>query len=87
MEHVNVYSSAYRNTLNGFRTVFISAGHSAGDATVRAQAMISAMVQKQAAMLAFVDNFKMLGVVFFGIIPIFLLLKRPRGPAGNVPVH
>jgi hypothetical protein len=45
------------------------------------------MVQKQAAMLAFVDNFKMLGVVFFGIIPIFLLLKRPRGPAGNVPVH
>src|SRR6202795_5078502 len=87
MEHVNVYSSAYRNMLNGFRTVFTSAGQSATDATVRAQAMIGGMVQKQAAILAFVDNFKMLGVVFFGIIPIFLLLKRPKGPAGNVPVH
>jgi DHA2 family multidrug resistance protein len=87
MEHVNAYSTAYRNTLNGFRTVFISAGQSAADATVRAQAMIAGMVQKQAAMLAFVDNFKMLGVVFLAVIPILLLLKRPKGPAGNVPVH
>jgi len=87
MEHVNVYSSAYRNTLNGLHTVFVSGGKSAADATVRAQAMIGGMVQKQAAMLAFVDNFKLLGVVFLVVIPILLMLKRPKGPARDVPVH
>jgi DHA2 family multidrug resistance protein len=87
MEHVNVYSSAYRNMLNGFKTVLVSAGHSTTDATVRAQGMIAALVQKQAAMLAFVDNFKMLGVVFLIVIPVLLMLKRPKALSGNVPVH
>jgi hypothetical protein len=49
--------------------------------------MIYGIVQKQAAMLAFLDNFKMLGVVFFLVIPIMLTLKRPKGHRGDVPVH
>ena len=44
-------------------------------------------VQRQAAMLAFLDNFKMLGVVFFAVIPVLMLMKKPRGPTGGVPVH
>jgi hypothetical protein len=38
-------------------------------------------------MLAFVDNFKMLGVVFLIVIPVLMTLKRPKAPSGNVPVH
>jgi len=38
-------------------------------------------------MLAFIDNFKMLGVVFFAVIPILVLMKKPRVPAGGVPAH
>jgi hypothetical protein len=38
-------------------------------------------------MLAFIDNFKMLGVVFFVILPVLLLLKKPSRQSGNVPVH
>jgi hypothetical protein len=44
-------------------------------------------VQRQAAMLAFIDNFKMLGVVFFAIIPVLLLMRKPRAAAGTIPVH
>jgi hypothetical protein len=44
-------------------------------------------VQRQAAMMAFVDNFKMLGVVFFAVIPILVMMKKPRVRAGGVPVH
>jgi hypothetical protein len=44
-------------------------------------------VQRQAVMLAFVDNFKMLGVVFLAVIPAMLLLKKPKSAAGSVPVH
>jgi hypothetical protein len=29
----------------------------------------------------------MLGVVFFAVIPILVLMKKPRVPAGGVPVH
>jgi hypothetical protein len=49
--------------------------------------MIYAVLERQAVMLAFLDNFKMLGVVFFAIIPIFFLMKRPKMRGGNVPVH
>jgi hypothetical protein len=38
-------------------------------------------------MLAFIDNFKMLGVVFLAVIPFLLLMRKPRAPAGAVPVH
>jgi hypothetical protein len=49
--------------------------------------MIYSTVQRQAAMLAFLDNFKMLGIVFFAVIPVLLLIKKPKGPAGDIPVH
>jgi hypothetical protein len=42
---------------------------------------------RQAAMMAFLDNFKMLGIVFFAVIPILLMMRKPRVPAGGVPVH
>ena len=48
--------------------------------------MIYSTVQRQAIMKAFVDNFYMLGIVFFVVIPVLMLLKRP--PKGvNAPVH
>jgi hypothetical protein len=38
-------------------------------------------------MLAFIDNFKMLGVVFLAVIPVLLMMRKPRVPTGGVPVH
>jgi MFS transporter, DHA2 family, multidrug resistance protein len=49
--------------------------------------MIYGTVQRQALMLAFLDNFKLLGIVFFAVIPVMLLMKKRKGPAGDVPVH
>jgi DHA2 family multidrug resistance protein len=69
MDHINNMNAAFRNNLSGFTTVFVSGGSSTTDATSRAYGMIYGVVQKQAAMLAFLDNFKMLGVVFFLVIP------------------
>jgi hypothetical protein len=43
-------------------------------------------VQRQATMLAFLDNFKMLGIIFFAVIPILLLMKKPK-VQGGIPVH
>jgi len=87
MEGVNDYSAAYHNTLNGTQTKLIAAGSSVNHAAAQAHGMIYATVQRQAAMLAFLDNFKMLGIVFFAVIPVLLLMKKPKAATGNVPVH
>jgi DHA2 family multidrug resistance protein len=86
-DHVNTYSAAYHNMLNGTQMKLVAAGSSLAHATTQAQQMIYGTVQRQAAMLAFIDNFKMLGVVFLAVIPVLLMMKKPRAPAGGVPVH
>src|SRR3989440_526982 len=87
MEHVNDFSAAYHRMLNTTVVAFISGGSTAAHASAQAHGMIYNMVQRQGVMLAFIDNFKMLGVVFFAVIPILLLMRKPRVPAGGVPVH
>src|SRR5437764_50937 len=86
MEHVNTFSAAYRNTLNGMQVKLISAGSGLSHAASQAQGMIYGTVQRQAAMLAFIDDFKLLGVVFFAVIPVLLLLRKPKKGA-SAPVH
>src|SRR6202521_429324 len=87
MEHVNDFSTAYHNTLNGMQAKLVAAGSTAAHASAQAHGMIYNTVERQAVMLAFIDNFKMLGVVFFAVIPILALMRKPRVPAGEVPVH
>jgi DHA2 family multidrug resistance protein len=87
MEHVNGLSAAYHNTLHGNETRLISAGSGLAQASAQAHGMIYNTVQRQAAMLGFIDNFKMLGVVFFAVIPVLLVLRKPKTSSGNVPVH
>jgi MFS transporter, DHA2 family, multidrug resistance protein len=87
IDHVNGFSAAYHNMINGTQIRLVSAGSALAQAGTQAQGMIYNTVQRQAAMLAFIDNFKMLGVVFLSIIPVLLLLRKPKTQAGSVPVH
>src|SRR6267143_2046116 len=87
MEHVNDFSAAYHNVLNGMQARLVAAGSTVAHASAQAHAMIYGTIQRQAVMLAFLDNFKMLGIIFFAVIPILLLMRKPRVPTGGVPVH
>jgi DHA2 family multidrug resistance protein len=86
-ERANELSAAYHNMLNGIQTRLVAAGSTAAYANTQAHALVYGTIQRQAVMLAFLDNFKMLGVVFFAVIPILLLMKKPRVRGGSVPVH
>jgi DHA2 family multidrug resistance protein len=86
-ERVTDFSAAYHNTFNGMQTKLVAAGSTIAHATDQAHAMIYGTIQRQAAMLAFLDNFKMLGVTFLLVIPVLALMKKPRVRAGSVPVH
>jgi MFS transporter, DHA2 family, multidrug resistance protein len=86
-DHVNNMNPALANTVNGTSAVLLAHGSSMSHATDQAHGMVRNMILRQATMLAFLDNFKMLGVIFFAIIPIFFLLRRPKMSGGSVPVH
>jgi DHA2 family multidrug resistance protein len=45
------------------------------------------MVQRQATMVSFVGIFQLLGILFLALIPLVLLMKRPRGGSGPIAAH
>jgi MFS transporter, DHA2 family, multidrug resistance protein len=87
IEHVNSMNPALTQITNGNTARLISYGSSGSHATQQANGIVYNLVQGQSAMLAFVDNFKMLGVVFLVVIPFLALMRRPRVSAGGAPVH
>jgi DHA2 family multidrug resistance protein len=87
IETVNNMNPALSTMTNGNTARLISYGSNSSHAAQQAKGMVYHVVQNQSAMLAFVDNFKMLGVVFLAVIPVLLLMKKPKAPAGGVPVH
>ena len=86
-ERVSDLNAAYHNTLSGMQLKLVHAGSTVANATAQAQGMIYNTVLRQATMLSFLDDFKMLGIVFLTVLPILLMLKKPKAQAGGVPVH
>jgi DHA2 family multidrug resistance protein len=85
-EQVHPYSDAARQVFEGARSLFLSQGSSFTVATQQAYAAISGMVHRQAAMIAFIDVTRLLGVIFIAVIPLVFIMKRPRSgapPAGG----
>jgi DHA2 family multidrug resistance protein len=65
--------------------MFMAAGADAATAASRAYAAVFGLVQRQAAMVAFVGLFQVLGLLFLALIPLVLLMQRPRR-GGAAPV-
>jgi len=77
--HVTAYDPATQSLLAQARAAFLAAGADAVTATNRAYATIGGMVQRQAAMVSFVSLFQLLGIIFFAMLPLVLLMRRPQG--------
>jgi DHA2 family multidrug resistance protein len=79
--HVTPFSQAARASMETARQGFIAAGSDPVTATQRAYAAVFGAVQRQAAMVSFVDLFRLLGIIFLLLLPLVLLMRRPRGRA------
>jgi MFS transporter, DHA2 family, multidrug resistance protein len=77
--HVTSYSQAAVQSLEAARNGFLASGSDAATATQRAYAAVFGTVQRQATMVAFVDLFRLLGIIFLLLLPLVLLMRRPRG--------
>jgi DHA2 family multidrug resistance protein len=85
--NVDAYSPAARGAFESARSMFMARGADLTTATQRAYASLFASVQQQAAMVSFVTIFRLLGVIFLLLLPLVLLMKKPRGGGGPTGAH
>jgi DHA2 family multidrug resistance protein len=76
--NVNPYSAQAQSALDAARSMFMSRGSDWFTATQQAYRAVWGTVLRQASMVAFVDIFRLLALVFFVVIPLILVMKRPR---------
>ena len=86
-EHVTAYSPAAQQMFNQIRNGLIAAGSDAVTATQRAYAVLHGMLLQQASMVSFVMLFRLLGLVFLLLMPLIMIMKRPKSGGGPVAAH
>jgi DHA2 family multidrug resistance protein len=84
--HLAAGNLSMQNTLQGAARNFQAHGFSAADAMHKAYGLLYGNVIRQATMLAYVDNFWLLGVAILVMIPLPFVMKRPR-KGGEIAVH
>jgi DHA2 family multidrug resistance protein len=85
--NVDAYSPQTRSAFEAARAGFIAAGADVTTATQRAYAALFGTVQQQASMVSFVLVFRVLGTMFLLLIPLILLMRRPRRGGPAVAAH
>ncbi|HEY6340691.1 MAG TPA: DHA2 family efflux MFS transporter permease subunit [Bryobacteraceae bacterium] len=81
--HVTAANPEAIQRLNAARALFLANGSGQALADQRAYATIFGMVQRQAAMRAFVDLFQLLTIVFLLMIPLTLIMRKPKSAGGS----
>jgi DHA2 family multidrug resistance protein len=87
-EHVDAYGQSSRALLHQLTQGFVANGSDLVTAQQQALAAIYGMTMQQASMLSFIQIFRLLGIVCLVLLPLILLLRRPRhGAAVHVMVE
>jgi DHA2 family multidrug resistance protein len=87
IENLTPLNPAYQATLESARQMFMSKGADALHATAQAQQMMYNMVQRQATLLSFLENFRLLAFTFLAVIPLMLLMKRIKPKKTEIVVE
>jgi DHA2 family multidrug resistance protein len=76
--NVSAYDPKTRLLFESIRKGLMGRGSDASTATQQAYRAMFGMVQRQAAMLSFLETFRVLGVVSLVLMPLLLLMRRPK---------
>jgi DHA2 family multidrug resistance protein len=76
------YNPSFSATISGLAGTLTKAGSDAYTASQQAYGAVFGMMQREAAMLAFIKSFRLLGAMFFLMIPLVFLMKKPRHKGG-----
>jgi MFS transporter, DHA2 family, multidrug resistance protein len=85
--HVNPFNPQTQMWMHGVQSRMMT--HSADPVAAAQQSYgaIWGVVQRQSAMLAFVDTFRAMAVVFLLVLPLLFLMKKPRHHGGPTAMH
>ena len=76
---------AFRSMVQGATQAMQSHGANAAFAARQAYALIEGTVQRQATMLAYIDDFRLLGWSILAMVPLVFLMKK--GKPGGMAIH
>jgi MFS transporter, DHA2 family, multidrug resistance protein len=76
--HISLFDHNAQNMWLGMKSWFELHGSNSVEASRKALGVMYGMLQQQAMMLSFVEAFWVMGVIFFCMIPLLLLLRNPR---------
>jgi DHA2 family multidrug resistance protein len=89
-ENLSAANPEFRSRLMGMANSFAGGGSGpgsgAGSALQKAYALMQANLVRQSTMLAYIDNFWLLGVVIACLIPCVFLIKKAK-PGGEIVAH
>jgi MFS transporter, DHA2 family, multidrug resistance protein len=83
--HVTPLDPAYQARIDQLTDLLMQKGHAAGEALRMAQGIVYDTVQNQASMLAYLDDFRLLALIFLLVIPLVFPLRRPEGGEPAAP--
>jgi DHA2 family multidrug resistance protein len=86
-QHVNTANLQTQQALAGLQQKFMSRGADAVTATRQAHGALWGSLQQQAAMLSYNDVFRFLGWMFILMLPLLLLMEKPKGGKGPPMAH
>jgi MFS transporter, DHA2 family, multidrug resistance protein len=86
VDRFNAGSAQFQTMLNSATHALIQHGSSPHDAAHQAYGVVNGLLQQQATMLAYIDNFWLLGVTVLAMIPFVFLMKKMK-PGGPIAVH
>ena len=83
VSHMTPFDPAYVQALAGTAHMLASRGANAAQSVAEARGMLYGMLQRQSAMMAFVDSFYVLGIIFLAVVPLMFFIKKvgpQKGP-------
>jgi len=85
--HLSPLNPRYMEALHGAAAALRSHGSDAAKALQQAQELLYYQLQRQSAMLAFIDVFWILGVMSLAMIPLMFIIKNARHDEALPPGH
>ena len=83
--HVDMFNPQAQQMLDAARAAFVAQGSDFYTATQQAYRALWGTVLRQSSMVAFIDVFRILSLVFLLVMPLVLLMRRPKTSASPPP--
>jgi MFS transporter, DHA2 family, multidrug resistance protein len=86
-ENLSAYDVQTQTLLAQLKASFMARGADTVTATDRAYAALHGMLLQQASIVSFVWLFRLLGGIFLMLLPLILIMRRPKGRAAAAGAH